>query len=67
MPGNDFSRFDGCAALDFMRTLGVRVALQQGAVQFESPVFRSAFKGRVTPPEIPRTGFGGSGSASYRP
>lgn len=42
--GDQFSRFDECAVLDFLRMLGVLVDLRGSYVEVQSPVMRSAFK-----------------------
>ncbi len=39
--GDEFSRFEECAALDFLRMLGVRVELRERYVTFLSPKYRS--------------------------
>jgi hypothetical protein len=43
-PGDEFSRFEECALLDFLRMLGVHVVLQDRYVRVQSPVHRSVFK-----------------------
>lgn len=43
-PGDEFRRFDECAAVDFLRMLGVRVHLPDRYVRVQSPLYRSAFK-----------------------
>lgn len=40
-PGDEFRRFDECAALDFLRFLGVRVELRDRYVTLPAPEFRS--------------------------
>ena len=42
-PGDQFRRSDECAALDFLRLLGVAVERRDGYVRLMAPVFRSAF------------------------
>lgn len=39
--GDEFTRFDECAVLDFLRYLGVRVELRDHYVSLSAPVFRS--------------------------
>ena len=43
-PGDEYNRFDECAALDFLRMLGVRVSVENGYVQLASPRYRSLWK-----------------------
>ncbi len=43
-PGDEFRRFEECAVLDFLRMLGVRVALQGGAVRVDGSVYRSVYR-----------------------
>jgi hypothetical protein len=43
-PGDQNRRFNGCAVLDFLRMLGVRVEVVDGYVTLQSQVFRSVFK-----------------------
>jgi len=40
-PGDEFTRWDECAVLDFLRALEVDVALVGYAVEFASPIWRS--------------------------
>jgi hypothetical protein len=40
-PSDEFTRWDECAVLDFLRTIGVDVALAGYAVEFAAPVWRS--------------------------
>jgi len=40
-PGDEFSRFDECAVLDFVRMLGVPVELAFSIVRLKAPLFRS--------------------------
>jgi hypothetical protein len=40
-PGDEFTRFDECAALDFLRLLGIRVALRDRYVRLLSPIWRT--------------------------
>ena len=40
-PGDEFRRFDECAALDFLRLLGIRAELRDHYVTLRSPVYRT--------------------------
>ena len=40
-PGDEFSRYDDCAALDFLRMLGVHITLQDGYVRLLAPPWRT--------------------------
>lgn len=40
-PGDEFTRWEECAVLDFLRALGVDVALAGYAVEFAAPIWRS--------------------------
>jgi len=43
-PDDEYTRFDECAVLDFLRMLGVGVSVQNGYVQLASPRYRSLWK-----------------------
>jgi hypothetical protein len=39
--GDEFTRFDECAVLDFLRAIGVDVGLEQDYVTFRAEIWRS--------------------------
>lgn len=43
-PGDQYTRFNECAVVDFLRLLGVPVDVQEGHVVFQAPVYRSVRK-----------------------
>lgn len=40
-PGDEFSRFDSCTVLDFLRLLGVQVELRDHYVTLLAPIWRT--------------------------